>query len=511
MPTLDDVRAVDKLCESEGTTLATSGCEGGKYSIPHSELRIANCEFSLPHPHLKQSYPKLTLNRKRWSARTSWMNPFFLGFVVIRVSLSGQRTSSSLSLISSIIRTMSDLFTSTSLHRRFVLWRPVLGLAAVQGAITICWVIYRLYLKDLLVEFNFPEEFAATVLVIDILLGMVCEPIMGSISDRTKQWLGTQFPIISIGAILSSVLFIAIPSIVIFGNFTGVMRWILPGVTITWAFAMTIFRSPAIALLGQYASVSELPKAASALTLVGGLAIAVAPTASGWLLGLGPALTFGLGAIVLLAAVGVLRAVHPPSSQSPIAPSPPVSSSMGMAIVSGIFIFATSLGVGFGFRFLFSTLAGAIALQFSEASISPMLLAFSVAAALAALPLGRISSRWETHRGLFVGLLITIVLLVAVGFVPRLIVLALLGLVFGFSFMTNGGVPFVLGSVPPQRAGLAVGLYFGGFGAAFNLFGNIFGSLEDTALGTIGLMGALSFLAAAVCVILSSRLLPKYG
>ena len=184
---------------------------------------------------------------------------------------------------------------------------------------------------------------------------------------------------------------------------------------------------------------------------------------------------------------------------------------MGMAIVSGIFIFATSLGVGFGFRFLFSTLAGAIALQFSEASISPMLLTFSVAAALAALPLGRISSRWETHRGLLVGLLITIVLLVAVGFVPRLIVLALLGLVFGFSFMTNGGVPFVLGSVPPQRAGLAVGLYFGGFGAAFNLFGNIFGSLEDTALGTIGLMGALSFLAAAVCVILSSRLLPKYG
>ncbi len=406
---------------------------------------------------------------------------------------------------------MSDSFSPTSLHRQFVLWRPVLSLAAVQGAITISWVIYRLYLKDLLVQFSFPEEFAVTVLLVDTLLGMVAEPVMGSISDRTKQWLGTQFPLISIGTILSSLLFIAIPAIAIFGNFTGFMRWILPGAMIAWAFAMTIFRSPAISLLRQYASMSSLPKANSVLTLVSGLAIAFAPTSNGWLLALGPAATFALGSICLLAAVGVLRAMNPPPSQSPLTTSDPISSSWWVSIASGILIFATSIGVGFGIRFLFTTLAGAIGQQFSETSISPTLLGFSIAVAVAALPVGAIASRWEANRGLLLGIFGTAVLLLGVGLIPRLTVIALVSLVFTFSSINNGTVPFVLGAVPPQRTGFAVGLYFSGFGAALNLFGDIFGSLEDTSLGAIGLMGAFSFLAAGVCVTLGSRLLPKYS
>ncbi|MDY6939745.1 MAG: MFS transporter [Cyanobacteriota bacterium] len=404
---------------------------------------------------------------------------------------------------------MSDPLTSTSLHQRFVLWRPVIGVAAVQGTFTITWVIYRLYLADLLVQFGFPKEFAVTVLFVDTLLGMVGEPVMGTLSDRTKQWLGTQFPLISIGAIVSSALFIAIPTIAILGNFTGAVRWILPGAMMAWAFAMTIVRSPAISLLGQYASASALPKAASVVTLVGGIAVATAPTSSQWWLALGPGFAFALGSIAFLAAVAVLRALHPqglPNPPSPDRSNRPGLSSLGASIARSIFIFATGIGLGFGFRFLFSTLARAIAQQLSETSVSPVLLGFGIIAAVAALPLGRLASRWETHRGLLVGALSTAVLLLGVGFVPRLTVLALVGLILAFSLVNNGGVPFVLGVVPPQQAGFGVGLYFGGFGAAFNLFGNIFGSLEDATLGTLGLMGALSFLGAGICVVLGSRL-----
>ena len=50
MLTLGDVWAVGKPLESGATTLATSSCSGGKYSIP------------IPHPHRKQSDPKLTLD-----------------------------------------------------------------------------------------------------------------------------------------------------------------------------------------------------------------------------------------------------------------------------------------------------------------------------------------------------------------------------------------------------------------------------------------------------------------
>ena len=54
MLTLGDIWVVGKSLESEMTTLGIALQWGEKYSIPHSL-------FPIPHPHLKQSYPKLTL------------------------------------------------------------------------------------------------------------------------------------------------------------------------------------------------------------------------------------------------------------------------------------------------------------------------------------------------------------------------------------------------------------------------------------------------------------------
>ncbi len=74
---------------------------------------------------------------------------------------------------------------------------------------------------------------------------------------------------------------------------------------------MTIFRSPALSLLGRYAFASGLPQAASILTLVGGVAGAMGPLASGFILGLGPWVAFGLGSAVLLLAALALRLSNP--------------------------------------------------------------------------------------------------------------------------------------------------------------------------------------------------------
>jgi hypothetical protein len=38
-----------------------------------------------------------------------------------------------------------------------ILWAQVGGLAALQGAITLTWVIYNLYLVDLLTRLGFPQ------------------------------------------------------------------------------------------------------------------------------------------------------------------------------------------------------------------------------------------------------------------------------------------------------------------------------------------------------------------
>jgi Na+/melibiose symporter-like transporter len=135
-------------------------------------------------------------------------------------------------------------------RERFVLWRPVLGLAAVQGSIILSWVIYRAYLPKLLTQVGFPETLAAKLLLIEMILAIALEPLMGGLSDQVKYWVGTRFPFISLGVILSSALFIAIPASVAFGTPSGVMRWILPCLAISFSgdgIADALCRRPRIA------------------------------------------------------------------------------------------------------------------------------------------------------------------------------------------------------------------------------------------------------------------------
>ncbi len=69
-----------------------------------------------------------------------------------------------------------------------------------------------------------------------------------------------------------------------------------------WAIAMTVFRAPALSLLSRYATAPNLPRAASALTLLGAGVAALRPTSRDFLLSLGPVVCFGAGSLLLLAA-----------------------------------------------------------------------------------------------------------------------------------------------------------------------------------------------------------------
>jgi hypothetical protein len=62
-----------------------------------------------------------------------------------------------------------------------ILWAQVWGLATVQGAISLTWVIYNLYLKQLLTEFGFPPTLAAVLLIVENALAALMEPLMGGV------------------------------------------------------------------------------------------------------------------------------------------------------------------------------------------------------------------------------------------------------------------------------------------------------------------------------------------
>ncbi|HEY9781875.1 MAG TPA: MFS transporter [Leptolyngbyaceae cyanobacterium] len=391
---------------------------------------------------------------------------------------------------------------------RSVLWWQVCGLAAMQGAITLTWLIYSLYLPQLLVQFGFSKQLAAPLLIIENALAVVMEPLMGGLSDRLKRWVGSRLPLISAGIVLSSALFIAIPLAVIFGQQAGVTRAVLLAVLLAWALAMTVFRSPAISLLAQYATPTKLPLAASLLTLAAGIIGAFKPIASQFLLSLGAVFTFAIGSFVLLGTAAVLRWLNSRDKT----PEPMVNETAAQPTsfyVLGL-IFITAAAVTWGTRFLMGTLPQVLKIQLDIANVDWLMVGIAIALAFAALPAGGWAASIGNSKAMLIGIGVTVGLLQVIVFIPTWFTLgaSVVCIIASLSLVVNSAIPFALTLVRPQQVGLASGMYFGGVAAAVSLFGLVF-PLTNTITPVAGAIGgAISFLLAALCLAASFGVQP---
>ena len=388
-----------------------------------------------------------------------------------------------------------------------VLWVQVCGLAAVQGAILLTWTIYNLYLRQLLVEFGFPAALATTLLVVENLLAAGMEPLMGSLSDRAQRWLGNRFLWVAGGVILASACFILIPAVLIFGASRGPLRFLLPGMLVAWALAMTVFRSPALSLLGRYAFATRLPQAASILTLVGGVAGAMGPLTNQFILGLGPMFAFGLGSFVLLGAAAVLqwtdpnRSVRAEGQAEEAIAAPEESTPAPKAFLSwqklGL-VFGAGVGVGLGFRLSMQNFPKILEIQVPDAEAGWVLGAIFVALACAAIPSGTLAIRLGNRRAMILG---AFLLALACGFFALssnswMATIAALAFGASFSLVANGTIPFALSMVPANKGGLGTGMYFSGGAIATSVFSGILRQSDAIAPVAGVLLGAVAFLSA---------------
>lgn len=380
-----------------------------------------------------------------------------------------------------------------------VVWAKVCGLATVQGAIGLMWVIYNLYLPSLLKQFGFPPQLSIGLLIVENILAIALEPIMGGLSDRARIWVGSRFPLIILGVVLSAASFILIPAVMVIGSTTAVLHWLLPVVMVIWAIAMTVFRSPALALLGQYAFESRLPQAASILMLMGALAgaIGVFAAPSKFILSLGPTMAFAIGSIVALLTAMLLRVLD---AQSPnplsAAPAAPRSLSMRSLLPALGRIFGAGVGIALGSRLLNTVLNQ---VQPSPGSLTG---AFSIALLLATLPAGWLAVKIGNRSAMLTGFSILAVLLGLMICVESLRSQVGMTLLLGIAFspINNGTIPFAFSLVPPDRGGLGVGVFFGGSALAGTLFGMAINQFGSVAPIPAALGGILAFLIAGLCV-----------
>lgn len=391
-----------------------------------------------------------------------------------------------------------------------VFWSPVWGLAAMQGAITLLWVIYVAYLPQFLDEFGLPARVATILLIIENLLSAAAEPLMGNFSDRAQRWVGTRFPFIALGVILSSVIFLSLPAVVIAGGrFGPALRGLMIVLLIAWALSMTIFRSPVLSLLGRYAVATKLPFAASILTLVGALASAIAPLSNQAFLELGAPVTFTGGTLVLLGAAFYLRRVAPPVATEP----PPASGDARnralptLRLPNLVFVFLAGMGITIGFRLLLFVLPSVVPAEEGLLSRGVLVMFFG-AIALSALPMGAWAVRLGTVRALLMGLgSLAVELFVLSLFSSLAALMLIMALLAGvtFSLVSNCTLPFALSLVPPARAALGTGLFFGGGTLGSSLFFSLF---QSPAVGSGAVFGAIAFLFAALCVTLCRPFVP---
>jgi hypothetical protein len=407
-----------------------------------------------------------------------------------------------------------------------VLWLQVCALAGVQASIGVAWVIYNLYLANLLQGFGFAPGAATMVVLLANLLAAVVEPIAGGLADLSQRWLGSRFPVIAVGVVLSSALFVLIPLLWLLGSWGQEVTWLRPGlplILVLWALAMSLFRGPVLSLLGNYALNRRLPQAASFLTLTEGFARGWGFVASGWILGLGPVFAFGIGSTILLIGAIVLLLSDPdvqvernprPSPPSPLilpkptdpqVPDPKAQNPLTLSKLG--WLLGAGMGATLGFRLLFMGFSQALQrLSLAGTQSSLILGILFLSMSLVALPLGNLQVRLGHQRGLLLGLTLMAGLGTIVPWIssPGLAVLMaiLLGLTLGM--ISNSAVPFALTLVPLEWASLGTTIYFSGGSIAAALLAGTLASLQAfhpaiaTLLGSGGCLLAGFFVASAM-------------
>ncbi|MGF1485893.1 MAG: MFS transporter [Prochloraceae cyanobacterium] len=376
-------------------------------------------------------------------------------------------------------------------------WQKIWAIVAVQGTFTLTWVIYSLYLPDLLVQLGFSRSLAGIILIIENALEAIIEPISGSLSDRSFKNIGTREPLIKFGIILSSALFLILPLIGWFVSGNSFWRWILPILAVLWASAMALFRSPVMALLRLATPEAKLPIAASCITLVQQSIGAFRFTAYNAIVAVGPLFSFAIGTFVLLGTATFLRRVIPA-----VAPETKLTTLPNIPIRIVVNIIGSGIAIGFGLRFIFASLAGVLGIYGGDVGWG--MLGFNLLVAGFAVPAGWLAYRFGNIKIVLLGLISTAILLKFISSIASIgfFIIATMIMSFTLSIVLNGMIPFVLESVSTTRAGLGVGLYFGAFGGGISFFDLFFKSIEEP--GSIANLGAIALIIACLFVASSS-------
>ncbi|MBD2166595.1 MFS transporter [Calothrix membranacea FACHB-236] len=381
-----------------------------------------------------------------------------------------------------------------------ILWRQVWGLAVLLAAIMLNWMAYSFYQPQILQKLKF-GELAAWLGIIQGLLATVIEPFVGRFSDRIQQRWGNRLPQISVGVILAGLIFVMI-SLLVEQNLQGSIRWLVPVLMILWAIAIMIFRGPAIALLTQFAPLTELPQANAALVFVFGLIGAIGPFLNKFMHSIGASITFLLGAIALVMGAYILRSLTPPYVLTQYSLNEDLSPTAPSLLL--FLIFVIGLGAGLEVNLLMSMFPQVLQTQLPGLRLEFITSGILLVSAMSSVILGELTAQIGVNKVMLLGLgsMTGLMGLALLNDIDNLVVGYILGFGISFGLIFVSMIPFYLGKVSLQQAGLATGLYFGGSAGATAIVAILIKQAFFTSLIAFLLSEVAFFVVAGSLVIL---------
>jgi len=180
----------------------------------------------------------------------------------------------------------------------------LIGLAFFTTGIS--WSLYNTrvsqQLDDYFAGFVLAGLIVGILMALDNLIGVIIQPIMGTVSDNTRSKYGRRMPYIIIGVICSAIFFALIPTgFLPTGSLPMLLIWMF-----FFGLSMGFYRSQAVSLMPDFVKPQHRSKANAIINIMGGIGAIVAYT-MGYLSGvLGLQMIFIIASIIMVVALVVL-------------------------------------------------------------------------------------------------------------------------------------------------------------------------------------------------------------
>jgi len=161
------------------------------------------------------------------------------------------------------------------------------------------WSIYNTNVNRALNDLISNLAIVGFLMTLDNIIGVIIQPLIGSLSDKTKSRFGRRMPFIMMFLPVSAISFIFIPLV-------KTDLALLLVVMLIFNFSMALWRSPTVALMPDFVAPPDRSKGNGIVNFLGGIGAVFAFALGGTLIKVNQFLGFLVTAIVMFAALGVL-------------------------------------------------------------------------------------------------------------------------------------------------------------------------------------------------------------